>query len=78
LGYIVPREGARPDPRRVRAIGEYPSPRTVMEVRVFIGPVEYYGRHVRHFVDIAKPLAKLTRKDMPFEWGLEQQEVLID
>jgi transposase InsO family protein len=74
LGHIVTKEGVRPDPRKIKAIEEYPPPRTVTEVRAFIGLVGYYRRHVRNFAELAKLLTKLTKKNEPFDWGPEQQK----
>jgi hypothetical protein len=67
----VTRDGVRPDPRKVQAIEQYPMPQTV---RAFIGLAGYYRRHVRNFVEIAKPLTQLTRKEVPFNWTDEQQK----
>jgi hypothetical protein len=71
LGHIVTKDGVKPDPKKVQAIRGYPSPRTVRDVRAFIGLAGYYRRHVQNFAEIAKPLTSLTRKDIPFEWGPE-------
>jgi hypothetical protein len=73
LGHICTPSGIRPDPRRIRAIEEYPVPRTVRDIRAFIGLAGYYRWHVRNFAELAKPLTNLTRKDVPFNWTAEQQ-----
>jgi hypothetical protein len=73
LGHLVTKDGVKPDPRKVQAIREYPTPRTVRDVRAFIGLAGYYRRHVQNFAKIAKPLTNLTRKNVPFEWGPEQE-----
>ena len=73
LGHICTPSGIRPDPRKIRAIEEYPVPRTVRDIRAVIGLAGYYRRHVRNFAELAKPLTNLTRKDVPFNWTAEQQ-----
>jgi len=73
LGHICTPSGIRPDTRKTRAIEEYPVPRTVRDIRAFIGLAGYYRRHVRNFAELAKPLTNLTRKDVPFNWTAEQQ-----
>ena len=73
LGHICTPSGIRPDPGKIRAIEEYPVPRTVRDIRVFIWLAGYYRRHVRNFAELAKPLTNFTRKDVPFNWTEEQQ-----
>ena len=73
LGHICTPEGVRPDPRKIRAIEEYPIPKTVRDIRAFIGLAGYYRRHVPNFAEMAKPLTSLTKKEVPFEWTSEQQ-----
>jgi hypothetical protein len=70
LGHIVTKEGVKPDPKKTRAVEDFPTPRTVRNVRAFIGLAGYYRRHVQNFAEIAKPLTELTRKDNPFERGM--------
>jgi hypothetical protein len=74
LGHIVTKEGVKPDPRKIQAIREYSTPRTVRDVRALTGLAGYYRRHVQNFAEIAKPLTNLTRKEVPFKWGPEQEE----
>jgi len=73
LGLICTLFGIRPDPKKIRAIEEYPVAKTVRDFRAFIGLAGYY-RHVRNFAELAKPLTNLTKKDVPFEWTKEHQE----
>jgi hypothetical protein len=74
LGHICTPFGIRPDPKKVKAIEQYPVPKTVRDVRAFIGLAGYYRRHVRNFAEIARPLTSLTKKDVPFEWTTEHQQ----
>ena len=68
LGHICTPLDVRPDPKKIVAIREYPVPKTVRDIRAFIGLAGYYRRHVRNFAELAKPLTSLTKKDVPFEW----------
>ena len=45
-----------------------PAPRTAKEVKQFLGFIGYYRKFVPHFADISRPLTKLTRQDVTFEW----------
>jgi len=74
LGHVCTPLGIRPDPKKVRAIEEYPVPRTIRDVRAFIGLAGYYRRHVPNFAGLAKPLTTLTKKDVSFVWTPECQQ----
>lgn len=62
LGYIVTPEGIRMDEDRIKTITEWPMPRTVRDIRVFVGFMNYYRRFIRNFSKLALPLTKLTQK----------------
>jgi hypothetical protein len=62
LGYIVSPEGISIDQERVKTISEWPKPRTVRDIRVFIGFMNYYRRFIAGFSKLALPLTKLTQK----------------
>lgn len=49
-------------------------PKTVAEVRSFLGLAGYYRRFVKNFSRIVGPLTRLTRKDEPFVWTDKSQE----
>ncbi|XP_070668228.1 uncharacterized protein [Malus domestica] len=52
----------------IAAVENWEQPRTVTEVRSFLGLASYYRRFVKDFSVIALPLTRITRKDVKFEW----------
>jgi transposase InsO family protein len=63
LGYLVTPEGIKLDEKRVKTIQDWPEPKTVREIRMFIGFLNYYRRFVKGFSRIAAPLHAFTRKE---------------
>ena len=68
LGHRVSSQGVSVDPTKVAAMQSVPAPRTVREVRAFLGMAGYYRRFVAQFATIALPLTELTKKDVAFKW----------
>lgn len=62
LGYLVTQDGIRPDPAKLKAVSEYPTPATHEELQRFIGLTSYYRRFCQRYADIAKPLLKLLER----------------
>lgn len=72
LGYVVDSHGLQPDPEKVQAIINYPTPKNRKEVRRFIGTASWYRRFIPNFSSIAAPLNKLTsqaKNSPPFHWS---------
>ena len=68
LGHIVSAEGIRVDPTKIEAVVNWKPPRSVTEVRSFLGLAGYYRRFVRGFSVIVSPFTKLLKKGIKFEW----------
>ena len=65
LGHIIDRHGIRPNPKNVAAVANFPTPRNVRQVRQFLGLAAWMRRFVASFSVIARPLTRLTQKELP-------------
>ncbi|KAJ9545025.1 hypothetical protein OSB04_024732 [Centaurea solstitialis] len=74
LGHLVNREGIKVDPAKIEAVMKWEVPKTPTEIRSFLGLAGYYRRFIQDFSKIAVPLTRLTRKNVKFVWGEEQQK----
>ena len=62
LGHVVSGRGIEPDPEKVRAVVDWPTPRNLTEARGFVALASYYRRFVGSFAEIARPIHLLTQK----------------
>ncbi|GJX63132.1 putative reverse transcriptase domain-containing protein [Tanacetum coccineum] len=60
-------------PSKIEAFKNWKAPRTLFEVRSFLGLAGYYRRFIENFSKIAKSLTILTQKCKTFDWGEEQE-----
>ena len=74
LGFTISESGIRPDHDKVEGIRNLDVPKTVRQVRSFIGMCSYYRRFIPNFSTIAAPLIALTKKYARFQWDDECQE----
>jgi len=73
LGYVISKEGIKPDPKKIDAVLRFPKPKTVTGVRSFLGLTRYYRKYVRGYSRLASPLFELTKKDVAFVWNHDYQ-----
>nr|KYP57348.1 Retrovirus-related Pol polyprotein from transposon 17.6 [Cajanus cajan] len=52
----------------MESVLQWERPRTVTDVRSFVGSAGYYRRFIEGFSKIVAPLTQLTRREQPFIW----------
>ncbi|KAG1392547.1 hypothetical protein G6F60_012004 [Rhizopus arrhizus] len=68
LGYIVTKEGIQTDPSKIEKIQSYPVPKTLTQIRGFLGLASYYRRFIKNFAAIARPLHDQTKTSKKIPW----------
>jgi hypothetical protein len=73
LGHIVSHERVKVDPNKIKATMYWLIPKTLKNLREFLGLTSYYCKFVRHYGRIAAPLMTLTKltKKYAFSWTPE-------
>ena len=73
LGHLLTRDGIKPQAEKVKALTELKPPTSAKGVREFLGMVGYYRKFISRFADAARPLTRLIRRDVKFEWTKDCQ-----
>ena len=74
LGFKYTSSGVAPSPDKTKAISDWPTPRTIKDVRSFVGLLNFYRRFIPHFAKIAGPLNDLTSSGTAFTWEPKHAE----
>lgn len=68
LGYILSDQGISMDPGKVQAIVDFPEPKTLTQLRSFLGLANFYRGFIPGFSEKVKHLTNLTKKGN-FKWS---------
>ena len=77
LGHVVTSEGVRPDENKIKAVVEFPTPKTQKDIKSFLGLAGYYRKFIADFSAIARPLTNLLKKENEWNWT-EQEQASFD
>jgi hypothetical protein len=74
LGMKLSKYGLQMDEHKVQTIQEWPMPKSLTNIREFLGFCNFYRRFMDGFSNIARPLHDLEKKDAKFEMTPERVE----
>jgi hypothetical protein len=63
FGFLISSNEFKMDPKMVRAIREWHSPRSVFEVRIFHGLASFIKKIIRNFSNICAPILDTIKKE---------------
>jgi hypothetical protein len=72
---MISSEGISVDTSKVQDVLDWKPPRTVHQVRSFLGLAGYYRRFILNFSKIAKPITDLLKKDEKYIWNAEHDKM---
>ena len=60
--------GVSVDPEKIEAVMSWERPKSVFEIRSFLGLTGYYRRFIEDFSRLAAPMTRLTEREVKFDW----------
>ncbi|KAK2716831.1 hypothetical protein QYM36_007097 [Artemia franciscana] len=72
FGYIISRDGIKPDPEKIRAIQDMPSPQSKEELQTLLGMLNFLSKYIPDLSSKNKPLRDLT-KATDFRWETDHE-----
>ena len=66
--------GMSVDPEKVEAVMSWERPKSVFEIRSFLGLAGYFRRFIEDFSRLATPMTRLTQKEVKFDWDDRYKE----
>ena len=59
--------------KHVKAVQTYQTPKSTKDVRVYLGLVNFFMKHIPQRAELTKPMNELTKKNALFKWAPECQ-----
>ena len=69
LGHVLSAEGVTPSMDKLKAVRDFPEPKTEKAIREFCGLTNYFRNHIRNFSLLSGQLTRLTRKESDWKGG---------
>jgi len=76
LGYTLTTSGIKPQLKKILPILRFSKPKTVKQLRGFLGLINYYKKLIHHRSHILEPLTRISSSNNKFfnGWGKEQDQ----
>jgi hypothetical protein len=69
LGHTISQDGISIDSSKVQEVMDWKPPKSVHQIRSFLGLAGYYRRFIPDFSRIAKPMTELLKEGVKFMWS---------
>jgi hypothetical protein len=69
LGHVLSAKGVAVNLSKIEAVSKWQLPKSVIEIRSFLGLAGYYRRFIENFSKIAKPMTELLKSNVPYVWS---------
>ena len=73
LGHLISEQGVQPFPEKVSGIKKLKKLCNIDDLHQFLSLMGYYRKFIPLFTDVTKPLNKVLKKDIKFQWSLQCQ-----
>ena len=74
LGVVIGKDGIKMEEEKIKAVLDWPTPKSVKDIQKFLGLANYYRQFIKDFTQIARPLHELMRKDQKWKWEVRQEK----
>ena len=78
LGHIIENNTVRPIKDNLVSIYNFPTPKTLKNIRQFLGKINFYHEYIPKISTILEPLHRLLRKDVKFNWSVDCEELFTE
>jgi ATP phosphoribosyltransferase regulatory subunit HisZ len=77
LGHIVSSKGIEINKSKIELIDNLPTPKSIKDVRSFLGHAGFYRRFIKDFSVISKLLCNILTKKNVFEWTEQCEKAFV-
>jgi hypothetical protein len=74
LGHVISPKEITVDPGKVHDVLDWKPPKSIHQVRSFLGLAGYYRRFILNFSKISKPIIEMLKKDTKYVWSNDCDE----
>ena len=78
LGFVISENGIESDQKKVSAIRNLQSPRTIKQLRSFLGSTNYFRSLIPKYAQRTAPLNELLKKNRKFTWTETEENAFND